>query len=204
MIVIDDGSTDETPEVLNGYGEPIRAVRRGNGGLVAAVDTGLGLARGEFIALLDADDEWPRDRLARHLAALAAAPEVGLVHGDMELIDAAGATTEPSFFQSKQMRVAEGRILGSLLSGNFITQSACTFRASLLPVLHPIDEAAAYPDWWLATVAAAVSEVRPWPVPRLATASTARTWAWVGRRPTAADPAAGAAVAPLDVRAPAR
>jgi hypothetical protein len=126
---------------------------------VATVDRGLGLARGEYIALLDADDEWPRDRLRRHVAILESRPLAGLVQGDMEMIDAAGHTTHPSFFALKGIQPADGRVLGRLLGNNFISGGASTFRASLLPALHPIAEEAAYPDWWIAACVAAVAEI---------------------------------------------
>src|SRR6185437_1499141 len=63
VIVIDDGSSDETPQVLAAYSDRVTVLRQPNRGFVATVDRGLGLANGEYIALLDADDEWPRDRL---------------------------------------------------------------------------------------------------------------------------------------------
>ncbi len=95
IIVVDDGSTDNTPDVLAAYADRVEVIRQENGGLVKAVDTGLGAVRGEYIALLDADDIWPLDRLRRHAELLDANPHVGLVHGDMEVIDADGATTAP-------------------------------------------------------------------------------------------------------------
>src|ERR1044072_6790876 len=52
--------------------------------------------RGRYVSLLDADDVWLPDKLARQLELLEAEPRVGLVHGDMEVIDAAGSVTRPS------------------------------------------------------------------------------------------------------------
>jgi len=159
VIVVDDGSTDETPRVLAAYGDRIRAVRQDNGGLVRAVDRGLAEVTGDYVALLDADDEWPADRLSRHVAHLEAHPEVGLVHGDMTIVDADGAVLSPSFFEAHGTQLARGRVLGRLLGGNFVSGGASTFRASLLPAVHPIAEDAAYPDWWIAANVAAVAEI---------------------------------------------
>jgi hypothetical protein len=159
VIVIDDGSTDETPQVLEAYRDRVRVIRQPNRGFVATVDRGLGIAAGEYIALLDADDEWPRDRLRRHVEILDRRPLVGLVHGDMEMIDSAGHTTHASFFQLKGIEPTDGRVLGRLLSDNFVSGGASTFRASLLPAIHPIAQDAAYPDWWIAACLAAVAEV---------------------------------------------
>jgi hypothetical protein len=159
VIVIDDGSTDDTSEVLAGYSDRVRAIRQRNAGLVGAVDRGLSEARGEYLALLDADDEWPRDRLARHVALLEARPELGLVHGDMRVVDATGATLHPSFFAYQGKELTDGRVLGRLIEGNFVSGGASTFRASLLPALHPIAPDAAYPDWWIAACVACVAEI---------------------------------------------
>jgi glycosyltransferase involved in cell wall biosynthesis len=159
VIVVDDGSTDETARVLDTYGDRIRVIRQPNRGLVAAVDRGLEVAAGEYIGLLDADDEWPRDRLRRHVAILDSFPSIGLVHGDMEMIDAHGQTTHPSFFALNGIHPTDGRVLGRLLANNFVSGGASTFRASLLPAIHPIADEAAYPNWSIAACVATVAEI---------------------------------------------
>ncbi|MGZ4244428.1 MAG: glycosyltransferase [Solirubrobacteraceae bacterium] len=159
IIVVDDGSTDDTQEVLAAYADRVEVIRQENGGLVKAVDTGLAAVRGEYIALLDADDEWPLDRLRRHAEILDANPRVGLVHGDMEVIDADGTTIHPSFFAWKQDQPTDGRVLARLVKDNFVSGGASTFRASLMPAIWPIPAEAAYPDWWIAANIAAVSEI---------------------------------------------
>jgi hypothetical protein len=159
VIVVDDGSSDDTPAVVARYGDRIRAVRQENAGTIAAVSRGIEMSRGEFIAQLDADDRWPPDRLARHIAVLDAQPQLGLVHGDMAVTDSAGAVTEPSFFASRRITPVDGRILGNLLGGNFVSGGASTYRASLLPALFPMAAEAAWEDWWIATCVAAVAEI---------------------------------------------
>jgi glycosyltransferase involved in cell wall biosynthesis len=159
IIVVDDGSTDNTQEVLAAYADRVEVIRQDNGGLVKAVDTGLAAVRGDYVALLDADDEWPLDRLRRHAEILDANPQVGLVHGDMEVMDADGNTIHPSFFAWKQDEPTNGRVLARLAKDNFVSGGASTFRASLMPAIWPIPADAAYPDWWLATNIAAVSEI---------------------------------------------
>jgi glycosyltransferase involved in cell wall biosynthesis len=160
IIVVDDGSTDDTQEVLVAYADRVEVIRQDNGGLVKAVDAGLAAARGDYVALLDADDEWPRDRLRRHAEILDANPQVGLVHGDMEVIDADGNTIHPSFFAWKQDQPSDGRVLARLAKDNFVSGGASTFRASLMPAIWPIPDEAAYPDWWIASNIAAVAEIR--------------------------------------------
>jgi hypothetical protein len=124
-----------------------------------AVSRGLEAATGDYVALLDADDEWPRDRVRRHVAHLEAHPEVALVHGDMEIIDADGVVRQPSLFATMRPGPVRGRVLGRLIANNFVTASAVTFRGALLPALCPILDDAAYPDWWLAAIAASIGEV---------------------------------------------
>jgi hypothetical protein len=160
VIVVDDGSTDDTPEVLARYTGTVEIIRQANGGLVAAVDRGLRAVRGEYVALLDADDEWPEHRLRRHVEILEGNTLVGLVHGDMRVIDASGATIHPSFVTWKHETPVNGRILGELIKDNFVSGGASTFRASLLPAILPISPDAAYPDWWIATNIAAVAEIK--------------------------------------------
>src|ERR1700744_1726128 len=135
IIVVDDGSTDDTQQVLRAYAGRVEVIRQENGGLVKAVDTGLGAVRGEYIALLDADDEWPVDRLRRHAEILDANPQAGLVHGDMEVIDADGTTIHASLFDWKRDEPTDGRILARLAKDNFVSGGASTFRSSLLPAI---------------------------------------------------------------------
>jgi len=87
VLVVDDGSTDETGAVLAGYGEQIRVVTQTNGGRSAARNTAVLEARGELISFLDSDDRWLPDKLARQVPVFDQQPLVGLVHGHVDLID---------------------------------------------------------------------------------------------------------------------
>jgi glycosyltransferase involved in cell wall biosynthesis len=80
LILIDDGSKDATPDIINGYADPrIRAVRNPqNLGLIGSLNRGLDLARGEFIARMDADDEALPRRFEEQVRFLDAHPEIGL------------------------------------------------------------------------------------------------------------------------------
>lgn len=81
LIVVDDGSQDGTPEIARGFGERVRLFERPNGGPAAARNFGFSVARGEFIAFLDADDLWLPGKLASQVAHLRAHPEIGVVFG---------------------------------------------------------------------------------------------------------------------------
>jgi glycosyltransferase involved in cell wall biosynthesis len=74
IIVVDDGSKDETPDVCARYGDRIVAIRQANKGEAGARNTALAVATGEFIALLDADDTCSADRFEKQVIALHARP----------------------------------------------------------------------------------------------------------------------------------
>jgi hypothetical protein len=159
VIVVDDGSTDATPEVARSYGEPVHYVRKDNGGVVSAVNRGVEEARGEFIAIASPDDVCLPHRTRRQVDLLRARPEVGLVYGDMELIDEEDRLTHGSYFQATGTVPMRGRVLGHLMKGNFVTGGAIMVRASLKPAFHPIGDVAIWEDWWIAAKVAEVAEL---------------------------------------------
>lgn len=89
IIVVDDGSTDGTADAIP-QSPSIQCVRRERGGPAAARNTGLCLARGEYIAFLDADDMWAPRSLRRRLRFLERNPRLGLVFGDVSFFDEHG------------------------------------------------------------------------------------------------------------------
>jgi glycosyltransferase involved in cell wall biosynthesis len=123
VIVIDDGSTDATWTVLEGFGDQIRKVRQANGGPVRARNLGAHLARGTWLAFLDADDEWRSDKLARQLARTS--DEVALVYTDRVNFGDCERVNERL---SDCMTLWEGDIFELLLLGNVITTSSVIMR----------------------------------------------------------------------------
>jgi O-antigen/teichoic acid export membrane protein/glycosyltransferase involved in cell wall biosynthesis len=90
IIVIDDGSTDDTVEVVRPYLPHIRYFRQENQGVPAARNRGLELAQGEYVRFLDADDALCADALFAQAALLNDYPQVALVHGPAHVIDSDG------------------------------------------------------------------------------------------------------------------
>jgi glycosyltransferase involved in cell wall biosynthesis len=95
LIVVDDGSTDETPSVVYSYrarlGGKLQYIYQPNRGLPTARNTGIRQAQGEFIAILDADDVWLPARLARGVEVMDSNSDVGLVHSRVARINVDGA-----------------------------------------------------------------------------------------------------------------
>ncbi|MBI3899535.1 MAG: glycosyltransferase [Gammaproteobacteria bacterium] len=89
-VVVDDGSLDNTSEVLRRYGDKVRSIRQPNGGLASARNLGLKHACGDYIALLDADDICLPGRIALQVAFLEAHPELVLCSSDFSAFDKSG------------------------------------------------------------------------------------------------------------------
>lgn len=120
LIVINDGSTDRTLELLNTVTDPrINVFSYTNGGLPTARNRGISHATGEFIAILDADDLWTADKLELQLAALRQHPEAGLAYSWTTSMDEQGKT-----FYAPNRIFFEGDVYAELLAQNFIANGS--------------------------------------------------------------------------------
>lgn len=86
VIVVDDGSTDETPEVAKAF--PVVYLRTEGVGASAARNRGMEIARGDFITFLDDDDVWLPNNITPQLCVFEEHPEIGAVHAQVQLTDA--------------------------------------------------------------------------------------------------------------------
>lgn len=87
-VVVDDGSTDSTPDVVRAIGDDrVRYVRQPNGGVSRARNRGMAEAKGDFVAFLDADDVWLPQKVERQLSLFEGRPEVGLVLSGYHIVD---------------------------------------------------------------------------------------------------------------------
>jgi len=86
IIIVDDGSTDNTQHLIEGLPHPIVYIKQQNQGPSAARNKGIELAKGDWVAFLDADDQWTNDKIKKQLAVLKQNPELHLIAGDMQEI----------------------------------------------------------------------------------------------------------------------
>jgi glycosyltransferase involved in cell wall biosynthesis len=79
IMVIDDGSTDQTSRIVADFGKPIRLIHQSNAGPDVARNRGIAESTGQFIAMLDADDAWTPNKIERQLSVMLERPQVGVV-----------------------------------------------------------------------------------------------------------------------------
>jgi glycosyltransferase involved in cell wall biosynthesis len=144
ILVIDDGSTDDTEAVMRGYGPPVRYLRQVNGGVASARNRGIQESRGRYVAFLDADDTWHSHKLQRQLEELARRPECRLCYSAFTLVrsDLTPLGTRRS--------VRHASALEDLLLRGNIVGSICTVvcERSLLKASHQFDPALSQcADW---------------------------------------------------------
>ncbi len=93
VVVVDDGSTDQTQRIVREFGAKVNYIRQDNRGIAAARNTGIRAASGDFIALLDADDTCSPERVRKQLAAFRCDAKIRLVASDCALTDSTGQPT---------------------------------------------------------------------------------------------------------------
>ena len=127
IIVIDDGSTDNTKEVVSKYVPRIQYVWKENSERGASRNYGLQLAKGEFISFLDSDDLWLPNKIEEDLNVFEKYPSASVVYSDVILIDSAGKYLKPL-----KRKSYSGRVTERLLQGNFIIMAAHLVRTELV------------------------------------------------------------------------
>ncbi|HEY2743031.1 MAG TPA: glycosyltransferase family 2 protein [Polyangia bacterium] len=165
-IVVDDGSTDDTWQVAlaAAHADPrIRYLRRCNGGLSAARNSGLRVARGVYVQLLDADDAIERHKLETQVDFLSRRPDVGIVYGGVRYFDSdSGAKRRGLFADVDWMPRISGdgeRLLRTLLRANIMVVNSPLARRAVFDRVGPFDETlTSLEDWdyWLRCALAGV------------------------------------------------
>ena len=134
IVVVDDGSTDATAAVAGRY-PAVRLLRQPNAGLSAARNAGLGLARGDYLVFLDADDRLLPDALRHGLESLARHPEAAFTSGHFRYIRADGSTQQEFAQEPLECPPYEG-----MLRGNYIgMHSTVMFRRAIFDAVGTFD-----------------------------------------------------------------
>ncbi|HEX5713230.1 MAG TPA: glycosyltransferase [Solirubrobacterales bacterium] len=164
VTVIDDGSSDDSRQVLRDYEDRVAVVLKENGGQASALNLGAERCRGDIVMFLDADDVLRPEAAAEVAAAFAAAPDAVKVQFRMDVIDAEGKPTgeikPPDHvpMPDGDVRLAE---LSSPYDLAWMATSANAFRADALRRILPIpeDEFRTCADWYLVHLMALLGPV---------------------------------------------
>jgi len=135
LIVVDDGSTDDTVEILPSYGPDIQVLRQANAGVSAARNTGVRSAKGAFIAFLDSDDRWFPDKLGVQVDFFASHPEAVICQTEETWIRK-GKRVNPKKVHEKP----SGRIFKASLALCLVSPSAVMLRKALFDEIGGFDE----------------------------------------------------------------
>ena len=152
IIIVDDGSSDDTAQVAQSLGGDIVYIRQANAGVSAARNRGIAEARGEIIAFLDADDLWLPEKVSKQLEIFLCHAEVALVAADRAEIDAQGGLLLNSLFKKQGLYALfaelDGnpipQVLSFLVKINFIPTSSVMVRKSALAQIGVFDTAIRY------------------------------------------------------------
>lgn len=166
LIVVDDGSTDQTPKIAEGlaarFPHRFTYLQQVNGGASAARNRGIDAARGDFVAFLDSDDEFRRDKLEKQIDLFRRRPELGLVYSDYSLMDLEGCDVGRAFdakFPNARLlpcqnvtptaRACVDSLFDHLVRGYFVSTITGMVRREVLGSRIRFCEKLSYAEEWL-------------------------------------------------------
>ncbi len=164
VIVVDDGSTDGSRDIIRSYGDRVQAVFKPNGGQASAMNAAMERVRGDVVLFLDADDALEPDAAARVAAAFAAEPGLARVHFRLRVMDAAGDDTG-QLKPAARLRLARGDLTRATLLCPFdaawLPTSGNAFSTAALRRMLPIpeDDYRLCADWYLVHVSSLLGPV---------------------------------------------
>ena len=142
IVVVDDGSTDKTPSIIQKFAPRVKNVRKNNGGQASAFNAGFAQAHGEIVAILDGDDWWAPKKLTKVLDALESNPEIAAIgHGYYEFYEETKKTRlcVPAKRTFVNMATPEAA-LAAFRAWYFFLMGALTVRRRVLEWIMPIPE----------------------------------------------------------------
>jgi glycosyltransferase involved in cell wall biosynthesis len=135
LLVIDDGSTDNTKEILRSFANKMRYYFQEHKGVSAARNLGLDLARGDYISFLDSDDLWKREKISIQMSFMNAFPKAKVCYTE-EIWKRRGVFVNPK----KKHRKYSGWIFGRVLPLCLISLSSALFRREVFEEVGKFDE----------------------------------------------------------------
>ena len=161
IIVVDDGSTDQTPEIVRKFAPRVRLIRKENGGQASAFNAGIPECSGEIIAFLDGDDWWARGKLQAVADALASDQEVGLVGHGITQVFADGRHQTELVRDTPRFRLTSRKSAEVFrLRKSFLGTSRMTYRAAVLREIGRVPETLRFQaDEYLFTLAGLFADV---------------------------------------------
>lgn len=137
IIVVDDGSTDNTEGVISSYLDKITYIKKENGGVASARNVGVKASKGKYISFLDADDLWIHDKIQLQVNYMEHNKHIMVCSGDT------ASFNEKEVFQKsmkKDLKVYEGKIFDKLLIQNFVINITTMIRKEVLEEVGLYDE----------------------------------------------------------------
>ena len=152
LIVVDDGSDDDTAQVVARFGDRLRYLRQEHRGVSAARNAGLAAATAPYLAFLDSDDLWAPEMLATGIDYMETHPECGLVCSDFAVGEIRGGSAPvrwESFLGVRRAhRLVQTAGFPELLDGNFVSLCTAVVRTSAAREVGGFDESFLYMEDW--------------------------------------------------------
>lgn len=136
VVVVDDGSTDDSREVLARFGDRVRYLWQENRGLSAARNAGIRAAQGEYVGLLDADDMYEPEFLSTLVPILEGRPDAAAVYCGYRFVNRQNHPLP----QQESRVIPEGQLYQALVDGNFLVPEAMLVRRRCYDEVGPFDE----------------------------------------------------------------
>lgn len=136
LIVVDDGSTDSTRDVIEQYGGRLVYLHQANAGASVALNAGIQRARGDLVGWLSSDDVYFPTKVALQVEQFAREPEIGLSYTDFQVIDGRGIvlrTVRSPYFEDRR------EFTRRMILGNFVNGSSVLVKRAVLEAVGPFD-----------------------------------------------------------------